>query len=52
MSASSGQFTHVTFETSAGAFTIELYFQHAPKASLNIAQLARIGYFNNTTFHR
>lgn len=36
-------YTHVTFETSAGSFTIELYHKHAPRTCLNISQLAKIG---------
>jgi hypothetical protein len=52
MSSKAQQFSHVTFETSAGSFTVELYSRHAPKTCLNLSQLARIGYYDNTTFHR
>uniref|UniRef100_A0AAV1UD33 Peptidyl-prolyl cis-trans isomerase n=1 Tax=Peronospora matthiolae TaxID=2874970 RepID=A0AAV1UD33_9STRA len=44
--------THVTFETTVGDFTMELYLEHAPKTCWNIAELARRGYYNNTIFHR
>jgi len=44
--------THVRFNTSAGAFVIELYYQHVPKTCHNIAELARLGYYNETIFHR
>nr|CCA25117.1 peptidylprolyl cistrans isomerase ppi1 putative [Albugo laibachii Nc14] len=44
--------THVTVETSIGSFTIELYYQHAPKACHNFSQLAHNGYYNSTIFHR
>ena len=39
-------------ETSIGIFEIELYHKHAPKACYNFSQLATIGYYNNTIFHR
>lgn len=35
-----------------GQFVIELYYQHAPRTCFNIAELARIGYYNDTKFHR
>ena len=39
-------------QTSLGAFELELYHQHAPKACYNFKELANIGYFDSTTFHR
>ncbi|KAI9013186.1 cyclophilin-like domain-containing protein [Gaertneriomyces semiglobifer] len=42
----------VTLDTSAGNITIELYWQHAPKACENFYQLAKRGYYNNVKFHR
>jgi peptidyl-prolyl cis-trans isomerase-like 1 len=45
-------YSHITFDTSAGSFTVELYTHHAPKTCVNVSQLAKIGYYNNTTFHR
>lgn len=44
--------THVQFNTSAGQFVIELYYKHTPKTCNNIAELSRLGYYNNTVFHR
>lgn len=44
--------THVDFTTSMGNITIELYVQYAPKTCYNIAELARVGYYDNTIFHR
>jgi cyclophilin family peptidyl-prolyl cis-trans isomerase len=35
-----------------GSFTVELYYEHAPKTCWNMAELARRGYYNNTIFHR
>lgn len=35
-----------------GTFTVELYYEHAPKSCWNFAELARRGYYNNTLFHR
>lgn len=37
---------------SQGSFTIELYHKHAPVSCQNIAELARIGYYDATIFHR
>ena len=42
----------VTFETSIGDFEVELYFKHCPKTCNNFAQLAKIGYYDDTIFHR
>ncbi|KAF1323926.1 Lrr-containing protein, partial [Globisporangium splendens] len=44
--------THVVVETTVGMFTVELYYEHAPKTCWNFAELARRGYYNNTIFHR
>ena len=43
---------NVTFETSLGIFTIELYWNDAPKTCLNFAELSRRGYYNGVKFHR
>mmetsp|Transcript_36683 Transcript_36683/g.44371 ORF Transcript_36683/g.44371 Transcript_36683/m.44371 type:complete len:163 (+) Transcript_36683:188-676(+) len=42
----------VTFETTAGTITVELYNKHAPKTCKNFIELARKGYYNNVVFHR
>ncbi|KAJ4846808.1 hypothetical protein Tsubulata_037061 [Turnera subulata] len=42
----------VTLETSMGAFTVELYYKHAPRTCRNFLELSRRGYYNNTLFHR
>ena len=42
----------VTFETSLGNFTVELYWNEAPKSCLNFAELSRRGYYNGVKFHR
>ncbi|CAE6396273.1 Peptidyl-prolyl cis-trans isomerase-like 1 OS=Cryptococcus neoformans var, neoformans serotype D (strain B-3501A) GN=CYP1 PE=3 SV=1 [Rhizoctonia solani AG-1 IB] len=42
----------VTFQTSMGDVTFELYQQHAPKACQNFHELAKRGYYNGTIFHR
>ena len=39
-------------KTPKGEITIQLYQQDAPKTVTNFATLAKIGYFNNLTFHR
>jgi peptidyl-prolyl cis-trans isomerase-like 1 len=44
--------SYVLFETSLGEFTIELYKSHAPRTCYNIENLARIGYYDGTIFHR
>jgi len=31
---------------------MELYNQHAPNTCYNISELAKIGYFDDTIFHR
>jgi len=42
----------VTLETSVGTFSVELYWQHAPKTCYNFTELARVGYYDKTKFHR
>jgi len=42
----------ISFETSVGNFEVELYTSHAPKTCTNFFQLASIGYYNDTIFHR
>jgi len=42
----------VTFETTLGTFSVELYVQHAPKTCFNMYELARLGYYDKTIFHR
>ena len=43
-------FVHV--ESSMGAITVELYWNHAPDTCRNFAELARRGYYNGIIFHR
>ncbi|XP_014484161.1 PREDICTED: peptidyl-prolyl cis-trans isomerase-like 1 [Dinoponera quadriceps] len=42
----------VTFETTMGEITVELYWKHAPITCRNFAELTRRGYYNGTKFHR
>ena len=42
----------VDFETSIGAFSVELYNQHCPKTCFNFSELAKIGYYDGVVFHR
>ncbi|CAG8759799.1 16884_t:CDS:2, partial [Acaulospora morrowiae] len=42
----------VTFNTSMGKITFELYWDHAPKTCKNFHELAKRGYYNNVIFHR
>ena len=35
-----------------GSFDVELYTREAPRTCKNFLELARKGYYNNTTFHR
>jgi len=39
-------------ETSVGIFTLELYWDHAPKTCENFSQLVQRGYYNGIVFHR
>jgi len=43
---------NVLFETSMGAFMVELYWDHAPRTCRNFAELANRGYYNDVVFHR
>uniref|UniRef100_A0A914I933 Peptidyl-prolyl cis-trans isomerase n=1 Tax=Globodera rostochiensis TaxID=31243 RepID=A0A914I933_GLORO len=49
---SSAKASHVVLDTSMGAMSVELYWQHAPRTCMNFQELARKGYYNNTIFHR
>ncbi len=42
----------VDFETTAGCFAVELYANHAPITCRNFLELAKMGYYNDTIFHR
>ena len=42
----------VVFETSVGAYVVELYTAHAQNTCYNFSELARSGYYNRTVFHR
>ncbi|GIU96045.1 MAG: hypothetical protein KatS3mg012_2502 [Gaiellaceae bacterium] len=42
----------LTFETSCGAFSVELDPELAPQTTASLVALARDGYFDDTTFHR
>ena len=42
----------VVINTNMGQFTVELYWQHAPKSCRNFLELANRGYYNGVTFHR
>jgi peptidyl-prolyl cis-trans isomerase-like 1 len=42
----------IHFETSAGSFTVELYKNHAPKTCFNFLELVKMGYYDDTVFHR
>lgn len=42
----------VDIETTVGSFSVELYVNHAPKTCRNFLELCRIGYYNDTIFHR
>ncbi|KAF9598125.1 hypothetical protein IFM89_025361 [Coptis chinensis] len=35
-----------------GPFTIELYYEHAPRTCRNFIELSRRGYYDNVKFHR
>eukprot|EP00823_Brevimastigomonas_motovehiculus_P001644 TRINITY_DN1223_c0_g1_i1.p1 TRINITY_DN1223_c0_g1~~TRINITY_DN1223_c0_g1_i1.p1 ORF type:complete len:212 (+),score=47.99 TRINITY_DN1223_c0_g1_i1:63-698(+) len=51
-SSSSSTLKNVTFETSMGNFSVELYWNEAPKTCNNFHQLSQRGYYDNTIFHR
>ena len=42
----------VRFETSHGAFTVELYDEDAPLTVANFLQYVDAGFFDGTIFHR
>jgi peptidyl-prolyl cis-trans isomerase-like 1 len=42
----------VDFSTNVGEFSVELYDKHAPRTCRNFAELAKMGYYDKTTFHR
>jgi cyclophilin family peptidyl-prolyl cis-trans isomerase len=42
----------LTFDTSCGSFVVGLEANLAPKTGASLVQLARIGYFDDTLFHR
>jgi cyclophilin family peptidyl-prolyl cis-trans isomerase len=42
----------LVFDTNCGAFTIELDQKQAPKTAASLVSLARVGFFDGTTFHR
>ncbi|CAA3014911.1 peptidyl-prolyl cis-trans isomerase CYP18-2 [Olea europaea subsp. europaea] len=44
----------VTLQTSIsmGSFTVEMYYDHAPKTCRNFIELARRSYYDNVKFHR
>ncbi|KAK8792840.1 hypothetical protein WA158_005004 [Blastocystis sp. Blastoise] len=52
MSATQPLATHVDIETTMGTFTLELYYQHAPKTCYNFAALAKKGFYDGVIFHR
>lgn len=43
---------NIRFETNYGDITCELYTNKAPITVMNFVNLAKIGYYNNTKFHR
>jgi peptidyl-prolyl cis-trans isomerase-like 1 len=42
----------VDLDTSLGVISLELYIHHAPRACANFLELARIGYYDGSIFHR
>ena len=44
--------TTATIKTAKGDIVMQLYPQDAPKTVTNFATLAKLGYYNNLTFHR
>lgn len=42
----------VVLYTSMGEIEVELYWQHAPKTSMNFYELSKRSYYDNTLFHR
>lgn len=47
-----GAGTHVVIETSLGIIELELFADAAPNTVENFVQLARVGFYNGTKFHR
>jgi len=43
---------NVVLDTSMGTFTLELYWDHAPKTCKNMVELVKKGYYDGTVFHR
>ena len=41
----------VVFETSVGAYVVELYTAHAQNTCYNFSELARSGYYNLSLIH-
>lgn len=48
----SGTTYTLTFETSCGAFSVELDLELAPQTTASLVALAEDGYFDDTIFHR
>jgi cyclophilin family peptidyl-prolyl cis-trans isomerase len=42
----------IRFETSLGAFTVELFDKEAPLSAQNFLEYVDSGHFDNTVFHR
>jgi len=42
----------VEIQTSLGNFSVELYWNHAPKSTKNFYELCKKGYYDGITFHR
>src|SRR4051794_25847835 len=42
----------IRFETTLGAFTVELFDKEAPLSAQNFLEYAESGHFDNTVFHR
>ncbi|KAI8895570.1 cyclophilin-like domain-containing protein [Globomyces pollinis-pini] len=43
---------HIQIKTNVGEMNFELYCKEAPRTCYNMIQLAKQGYYDNTTFHR
>ncbi len=44
--------TQVQFDTSHGAFTVELFEERAPNTTANVVSLVEDGFYDETKFHR
>ncbi|KAH3757955.1 peptidyl-prolyl cis-trans isomerase CYP18-2 [Pelomyxa schiedti] len=42
----------VVFETNMGRFSVELYWDHAPRTCRNMYELSKRGYYDDVVFHR